>query len=269
MRGACGAIFSNIDVRDYRMVCLNNNVEFPKEFELKTVRVKDQGNIGRCVATALSSIVEYYNWSQNGDISEMSPGYIYGNRENSEHKGPGMIMRDALDVVSKYGDVSVYDFPYDIEAPEIIDIYKHKGMSLQESGRLHRISEYCRINTVVAAKTALVSGVPLLMAMEWFDDMDVDDVGVLHTNYAGYAGGHCMFIYGWNEHGWKVQNSWSENWGVNGCFILPYEMGMAECWAVMDNIVEGVQIRKPFKSKSGRMFARIANKIMNALRKER
>lgn len=269
MKYTCGAIFSKIDLRDYKIVCLNNKIEFPSEFELKTVRIKDQGNIGRCVATALSSIVEYYNWNQNGDITEMSPGYIYGNRENSEHKGPGMVIRDALDVVAKYGDVPVYDFPYDVESPGIIDIYKNKGAHLQEEGRPHRISEYCRVNTVSAAKTAILSGVPLLMAMEWFEDMDVDDEGVLHTNYVRYAGGHCMFIYGWNEFGWKVQNSWSEDWGINGCFILPYEMGMAECWAVMDNIIEGIQIRRPFKSKAGKMFAKITNRIVNAFRNRR
>lgn len=268
MHNACGAIFSKVDVRDYKMVCSALDVDLPKEFELNTVRIKNQGNIGRCVATALSSIVEYYNRKQNGDDTEMSPGYIYGNRDNSEHKGPGMIVRDALDVVANYGDVSIYDFHYDFEAPEIIDVYERHGKKLNEFGRPHRITEYCRVNTVGAAKLALMSGVPLLMAMEWYEDMQVDDSGVLRTNYIGYAGGHCMFIYGWNEHGWKVQNSWSEDWGVNGCFVLPYEMGMEECWAVMDDVIEGVQIRRPFRSKAGRAFAKFINKMANAFRKD-
>lgn len=266
MHGVCGAIFSNIDVRDYKIVCSTSISEFPEEFELKTVRVKNQGSIGRCVATALSSIIEYYNQNQNGDNTEMSPGFIYGNRTNSDHKGPGMVVRDALDVVTKTGDVPLYDFPYDIEAPDIIEIYNRKGSHLHDIGSPHRISEYCHVDTVIAAKTALMSGIPLLMAMEWFEDMDVDNDGVLHTNYIGYAGGHCMFIYGWNERGWKVQNSWSEDWGVNGCFVLPYEMGMAECWAVIDNIVEGIQIKKPFKTKTGKTFAKIINKVANAFR---
>lgn len=264
MQYSCGAIFSNVDIRDYKIVCLNNNIEFPERFELKTPRIKDQGSIGRCVATALSSIVEYYNREQNGDTTEMSPGYIYGNRENTEHKGPGMIIRDALETVSKHGDVPICDFPYDVEAPEIIDIYKSKGVRLQESGYLHRISEYCRVNTVAAAKTALMSGIPLLMAMEWYEDMDIGADGILKTNYIGYAGGHCMFIYGWDERGWKIQNSWSEDWGVNGCFILPYDMGMAECWAVMDDIIEGAYVKRPFKSKAGKYIAKFINKVCNA-----
>lgn len=265
MKKACGAIFSSVDIRDYQMVCAAPNVEFPNEFELKTVRVKDQGQIGRCVATALSSILEYYNFNQNGDDTEMSPGYIYGNRSNSEHKGPGMIMRDALDIVSKFGDVFAYEFPYDAETPEILKHFEQRDESLFESGYHHRISEYCRVNTVAAAKFALMTGIPLLMAMEWYEDMEVDENGVLNTEYVGYAGGHCMFIYGWDERGWKIQNSWSEDWGINGCFVLPYEMGMAECWAVMDDIVEGVIVKKPFRSKIGRAFAKAVNAACNLL----
>lgn len=258
-----GAIYSSIDVRDYKMVCTAQKFDFPEEFELETVRVKDQGFTGSCVAHALSSIVEYYNYNQRNDATEMSVGYIYGNRTNSEHKDPGMIMRDALDIVAKFGDVPNRDFPYNEETPLAIRLYEGRSGELYEVGRPNRISEYCRIDTVGAAKLALMSGIPLLMAMDWYEDMTVDEDGVLETKYVGYGGGHCMFIYGWNERGWKIQNSWSEDWGINGCFVLPYEMGMAECWAVMDNIVEGAYVKKPFRSKIGKAFAKIVNRVCN------
>lgn len=263
MHGPCGAIFSGVDVRDYQMVCAAPEINFPGEFELKTVRIKNQMETGSCVGHALSSIIEYYNANQRGDCSEMSVGYIYGNRTNSKHKGPGMIMRDALDIVAKFGDVPYEDFPYNEETPRAIKLYEKAADELYEVGRPNRISEYCRVNTVAAAKLALMSGVPLLMAMEWYEDMEVDESGILHSNYVGYAGGHCMFIYGWDERGWKIQNSWSEDWGINGCFVLPYEMGMAECWAVMDDIIEGAYIKKPFKSKVGKAFAKIVNSVCN------
>ena len=264
----CGAIFSEYDVRDYKMVCTAQKYDFPKEFELKTVRIKNQGDIGSCVATSLSSIIEYYNAYQRGDFSEMSIGYIYGNRTNSEHKDEGMIMRDALDVVSKFGDVPDEYFPYYDETPRAIKLYERVADKLYEVGRPNRISEYCRVNTVSAAKLALMSGVPLLMALEWYEDMEVVD-GVLKTNYAGYAGGHCMFIYGWDERGWKIQNSWGEDWGVAGCFVLPYTMPMAECWAVMDDIIEGAYVKKPFSSKAGKFFAKIINKTYNVFHKKK
>lgn len=257
-----GAIFSGVDVRDYKMVCTAATYDFPAEFELNTVRVKDQADVGSCVAHALSSIIEYYNNVQRNDPTEMSVGYIYGNRTTSEHKAEGMVMRDALEVVRKFGDVPKEDFPYNEETPMAIRLYQKKADELYDVGYPNRISEYCRIDTVSAAKLALMNGVPLLMAMEWYNDMVVED-GVLKTNYSGYGGGHCMFIYGWDERGWKIQNSWGTSWGANGRFILPYQMGMAECWAVLDDIFEGAYVKKPFSSKAGKFFAKIINRVCN------
>ena len=51
-----GAIFSGIDIRDYKMVCTSQTYDFPEEFELPTVRIKNQMMTGSCVAHALSSI---------------------------------------------------------------------------------------------------------------------------------------------------------------------------------------------------------------------
>ena len=263
-----GAIYSGVDVRDYKIVCGAGVHEFPEEFELKTVRVKDQGAVGSCVAHALSSIVEYFNSVQRSDSTEMSTGYIYGNRTNSQHKDPGMVMRDALDIVLKYGDVPKKDFPENVETPDAIKLYEKRAENLYSAGRPNRISKYCRISTVHEAKMALSNGMPLLMAMDWYSDMEVLD-GVLTSNYVGYEGGHCMFIYGWEKRGWRVQNSWGKGWGCNGTFVLPYEMGMSECWAVMDDIVDGAEVKKPFSSKIGNFFAKIINAICNITPKKK
>lgn len=267
----CGAIFSGVDVRDYKMVYTTQNYEFPKEFELKTVRIKNQLNVGSCVAHSLSSILEYYNNIQNNDPTEMSIGYIYGNRSTSEYKGEGMIMRDALEAVRQYGDVYKDDFSDafaidNVEVPAATLLYELQKDRLYDRGYPHRISQYCRVNSVNAIKASLQAGNPVLMAMMWYDDMEVID-GILTTSYDGCAGGHCMFIYGWNEIGWKVQNSWGEDWGVNGTMIIPYEMPIEEFWTLTDDIVEGTYIKKPFSSKTGKFIAKIINKVCNVFYK--
>lgn len=207
----CGAIFSGYDARDYKLVCAAREYDFPKEFELKTVRIKCQDAVGSCVAHSLSSVLEYYNNEQNDNPAEMSVGYIYGNRSTSEYKGEGMIMRDALEAVRKCGDVYKKDFCNgiidNVEVPVATALYEMQKDALHKKSYPHRISQYCRVNSVNAIKASLYAGNPVLMAMMWYDDMEVID-GVLTTSYVGEAGGHCMFIYGWNETGWLVQNSW-------------------------------------------------------------
>lgn len=190
----------------------------------------------------------------------MSVGYIYGNRNTSEYKDSGMIMRDALEVVKQYGDVPHRLFPYNEEVPVAINLYERQGKKLFNEGYPNRISQYVRVTQVNAIKSALLAGNPVLMAMSWYADMDVVD-GILTTDYRGWDGGHCMFIYGWDERGWKVQNSWGYDWGVNGTMIVPYDMEIEECWVVSDNIIENTVVKKPYSSKMGRKFAKTLNKI--------
>ena len=116
-----GAIFSDIDVRDYKGVCCTSAQNFPKEFELPIIRIKDQKDIGSCVAHAISSANEYYNYIQHNDNTEMSTGYIYGNRITSDYMGAGMVIRHALEAVRKYGNVTKQEFPENVEVPRAID----------------------------------------------------------------------------------------------------------------------------------------------------
>ena len=222
--------------------------------------IKNQGNVGSCVAHSLSSIIEYYNFTQTGDPSEMSVGYIYGNRKTSNYKDEGMIMRDALEAVRKYGDVRKDLFPYNEEVPRVIGLFDRKYRSLFNEGYPNRISQYCRVDSTNAIKASLLAGNPVLMAMIWYGDMEVID-GVLTTNRLGYEGGHCMFIYGWDERGWKVQNSWGEEWGNHGTMIVPYDHPIEEFWTLTDDIIDGAEVKRPFSSKPGKVVAKIINKV--------
>ena len=260
----CGAIFSGYDARDYKLVyTASAQKKFPQSFtlDMKNVRIKDQGNVGSCVAHSLSSIIEFYNYHQTHTDKQMSVGYIYGNRSTSDYKDEGMVMRDALEAVRKYGDVEYSLFPYNEEVPHVIDLFERQKRSLFNEGYPNRISQYCRVTDVNAIKSALMAGNPILMAMNWYDDMTVSENGILTTNYVGWSGGHCMFIYGWDETGWKVQNSWGPDWGHQGTMIVPYEMNIEEFWVVSDDIIEDTIVKKPFSSKAGKIVAKLFNKV--------
>ena len=262
-----GAIFSDIDVRDYKGVCCTSAKDFPKEFELPVIRIKNQGDCGSCVAHAISSVNEYYNHIQHNDYTEMSTGYIYGNRTTSNHTGAGMVVRHALEAVRKYGNVTKQEFPENVEVPKAIDLFEDRIEYLYGSAYPNRISSYCRLIKDSDIKAALLDGCPVVIAMNWYSDMKVVN-GILTTNYKDYDGGHCMLLYGWNERGWKVQNSWGESWGNKGTMIVPYNMDIVEKWAVTDEILEHINVEKPFKNNYLRIFAKILNWILNMLKEQ-
>ena len=261
-----GAIFSDYDIRDYQLICSSEIEDFPQEFELELRGIKNQGAVGSCVAHALASVIEYYNYHQAQNDEIMSVGYIYGNRTSSQHKGKGMVVRDALADICKSGDVKHSLFPYNKEVPEIIDLFEMEKDTLFQEGYPNRVSQYCRVYDTNSIKTALMSGKPVVFAITWYRDMKVVN-GILTTEYKSPSGGHCMIIYGWNEQGWKVQNSWGENWGNHGCMIMPYSIKIIESWVITDDVVEKVIIKKPWLN--SKIIAKLINFIVNLFKIKR
>ena len=263
-----GAIFSKLDVRDYVIKSTKADKKHNQinSYELPIVRVKHQGNVGSCCAHVLSSVVEYFNYIQHGIKTEMSTGYIYGNRNKTTYKGKGMIIRDALKTLKEYGTVTKESFPYNIEMPEAERKFKSSVEELYNEGTISRISSYYKVKTENDIKTALRLKYPVVIGVEWYSDMKVVN-GILTTKKQTYKGGHCMLLYGWNEKGWKVLNSWGSFWGTKGTCIIPYDMKIREAWAVVDNIKDGVKVKKPFSSKSGKTVAKVINTIGNTVEK--
>ena len=72
-----------------------------------------------------------------------------------------------------------------------------------------------------------------------------------------------MVLYGWDERGWKFQNSWSAFWGDGGRAVLPYDYHINEAYCVIDEFVGDIDIRKPFKAKTklGKFLIRCLNRI--------
>jgi hypothetical protein len=257
-----GALFSKPDVRDY--VATTTLTEFPKEFELDMPRVKNQGAVGSCVAHALSTIVEYFSQKEMGWYTEMSTGYIYGNRRLSAHKGKGMYTRDAINTVTKYGDVPQEYYPLNVEVPNAIENFEARVDEIEEKGYCFKFAEYFKLKDEQSIKASLMENGPVAFAMSWYEDIKIND-GVMQTKCVKNAktGAHCMVIYGWNETGWKVQNSWGVFWGKGGRVVIPYDVKLREVWGIKDAASNGSLIlKKPFRTKIGEIIAKILNKIL-------
>ena len=266
---ATGALFSPVDVRDYRLASVGNEAEFPLEFELKMGKIKNQGSVGSCVAHSIAETIEYFNIKQNNDKTKMSTNYIYGNRINMMYEGAGMYTRKAVANACKYGTVYESECPGNTEVPDVISEYETVKDTLYEKGVPHRFSSYYSVKTKNEIKTALMNNGPVIFAMQWYDDIRVVN-GVIQTEQQGDGGGHCMVIYGWDETGWKIQNSWGSGWGNKGCAILPYNVKIREAYGIIDTIVgtENVNIKKPYGSVIGKWIAKVLNWILNLLNKK-
>ena len=239
-----GALTAPIDIRDYYLPAgaQTTTTTYPKEFVLEGMPpVKDQGKIWSCVAHALSTVVEYHNKHQEETDVTMSTGYIYGNRDAKDEDIKGMYTTHALKRLVKYGDVPEELFPYNQEIPQILTTFKSKAFEISPDAIPNRISSYYSIAVTGLVKKALMADGPVICNANWSGKEKVDADGVVYepsTVKDSDYGGHCTVIYGWNEKGFLVQNSWGTKWGKEGRCILPYDFHYTGFYGVKDEINE-------------------------------
>ena len=250
------AIRSSFDIRDYSIVA---EKEFPETFECEGVpTVKNQGDHPTCVAHAVSSVLEYHYNKQHSKARKFSTQFIYGFRDFGYYVGDGMMTRDALKTVQKHGDPFYSDCPGNSDYADAEKALSENIEELLVKASNHTITTYFRCSSPEEIKTALMNYGPVVMAMNFAGNI-VDDMYVPDDSKGG---GHCMFIYGWIEKGWLIQNSWGNRYAGDGRFTLPYDVKFTEAWGVTDEVVEDESmIKKP--TKVALILYKIYNKIAN------
>ena len=66
-------------------------------------------------------------------------------------------------------------------------------------------------------------------------------------------------IYGWDERGWLIQNSWGPIFAGDGRFVIPFDYKFNEAWGITDEIDDSINVKK----RTG--FANLIYKIYNYL----
>ena len=232
-----GCIFSKYDARDYTLVSsVVSNSSLPKEFINENIgEVKHQGQVGSCVAHALSTILEFHAGMRN---KELSTNFIYGiQKELFNIDTKGMVLRDACAIVTDYGDMLEKDCPGNDEVPVCHNIAFN---ALSDNAKLnrayeYRIKSYYKCRSINDIKYALINHGPVLGALKWYNEYIVDKDGVLTGTPKKYRGGHAVVIYGYNEKGFLCQNSWGKYWGNRGRFIVPYNIKFREARGIIDH----------------------------------
>ena len=143
-----GAIESPVDLRDYDYSMVTGSsekIDIPEKFELDyDIPIQNQGNVGSCVAHALMEMKSYI------DNSMYSIGFIYGNRNDTDYQGSGLVPREALKCIVKNGDCLKNSFDYNIEYPAIKNKMIEIGMDkLLTEAAEHKSLAYISLNASV------------------------------------------------------------------------------------------------------------------------
>ena len=263
-----GCYVSPVDVRDYKIACTSCDI-LPEKFELSVLpNVKNQGSVSSCVAHASASILEYYELIC-GREHKLSTNFIYGiQRQEFDREAKGMYLRDACKIISKYGDMLESDCSGNNEVPTCCN--KAEKALLDEVKKKNAesfiIKSYFSCDSANAIKKAIMNYGPVLASIKWYNSYQPDLAGVLSTKKSGNATHHAIMIYGWDEKGFKCQNSWGRLWGKGGRFTAPYEIPIVEARCFVDATDTDIII--PKRNNFLDIIYKIFNKILNIFRKK-
>lgn len=214
---------------DYEKVCGAVGTEFPAKFSLKDrVTVKNQYDIGACLACTLASVAEYI-WGK-----EMSEGFNYGMFRDDKDKTPGLRLSKALSYATKLGFVPYADFGILEEMPHIRDLVK-KYPELLEIGKQYKISGYAEITTLRTKRDNAIK-----------DALTRGNIGLVAVADEFFGECHAIMLTGWDDEqdAYEFQNSWGKEFGTDGVGYIP----KGEVDDVVAILVEPIKL--PFKDVS-------------------
>ena len=264
-----GALPPKKDVRDYKLTkSVLNESEYPESYSCISTNptIKNQKQVSSCVAHATSSILEHYIDSKK----LLSTNFIYGIQNKvCGHDGSGMYLRDACSIVKTYGDMTEEDCPGNDEVP---DCWSIAESALQEKEKADnavnfKIDKYVSLKSDTDIKRFIITYGPALASIKWYNNFTLSNKDILQGDKKGDYGYHAIAIVGWNKNGFICQNSWGEKWGDKGYFTLPYSIGVAECFGLVDDSTLGI-FKEPKRNRILNIFYKLFNFIINIFYKK-
>jgi hypothetical protein len=196
----------DLRIYDYEKVVGSVGTSFPKKFSLKDrMTVKNQGDVGACLACVLASVAEYI-WGK-----EMSEGFNYGMFREDKDKTPGLYLGKALSFATKLGFVPFDDFGILQEVPEMRELAK-KFPELLEIGQKYKISGYAEITTLRTKRDNAIK-----------DALTKGNIGLVAVSDDYFGECHAIMLTGWDDEqdAYEFQNSWGKDFGVDGVGYIP------------------------------------------------
>jgi len=160
------------------------------------LRTDNQGNTPQCAAYSTAGFVEFQNWKINHYPEQIDPDPIYKEAKRIDgNNEPGTYLQSAAQAVLNLGLMK---------------------------GALKRIGkEEIDIQFAIHQFGVCVGG--FMITDEW-NTVEKNTGRIPILGNARERGGHAVLLPGYDNDGVYIQNSWSQDWGIYGFAILPWEL---------------------------------------------
>lgn len=232
-----GVIPSPVDERDYTygMVAQADPIQvaLPSSFQLTyQFPVKNQGQVGSCVAHSISEMDEIIRAMNK----QLSPGYVYANRTDSQWQGSGMMPREALRQLVNCGIPLNELFPINEEYPGIkATLAKYDTTKITADSITRKSESFISLNKDEVKKYIFNEKKPVLVTVSVYESFYNTVNGVVPNASGKALGGHAMLIIGWKDDMFVVLNHWGEWGGAKGYLYIPLSFNsFKEFWSVTE-----------------------------------
>lgn len=191
----------------------NPNMSLPESFSYKEYlpSVLNQGSQPICVPCALEAHIDWnYNVDTDGKVKRTNNIKL-------------------MDIFNIRKDKNSLDGMQIVEALEFL-----KNIGVKSDRGVHKIEKYCKVNSMLALRYALVLNGPCIGALRVYNEYN----DFWKRDYVGQEilGGHAIAIVGYDKKGFIIRNSWGTGYGERGYWYLDYDdFGkFLEVWTIID-----------------------------------
>ena len=216
--------------------------------------IRDQQDLGACVAFACCGLVEYYQKKVKKAYLQMSPLFVYKlARHMLGWEGDtGLFIKSGMSALAHFGAPKESDWPYDPPAFEEMPPWTVGAIAQNyQALKYFRLDSYPYsqpTSILTRIKSYIAAGNPSVFGFSCFESLFDDNSGGIPfpSPTENIIGGHSVVAVGYDDNlaikgsqtrgALIIRNSWSTQWGIEGYGFLPYDyvlQGLAdEFWVL-------------------------------------